>query len=117
MKKFNEWLSFRSNSYVETGNNEDNAFDIKNLSGASNPSSVQRIEDKFNQLVDIYGGPSKIRNKMMLLSEIIKSIYDFSDETQMNKIKTDLRTISNKLEMNNNLDDIKSDEEIDELER
>lgn len=117
MKNFNEWLSFRSNSYHEMDNNEDSAFNIQNISGPTNPSSVNLIEEKFKKLVDMYGGSAKIKNKMTLLVEIIKSIYDFDDENQLNKIKTDLRTIINKLQVNDNLDDIDNieDDDKDEL--
>ncbi len=117
MKKFNEWLSFRSNSYQESENAESaSAFDFHGLPTSSMSSSLSRAEDKFKGLVDRYGGPNKIKKKVILLSEIIKDIYDFSDPNQLSKIKTDLRNLLNHLQTNNNLDHVDDSEDSDEEE-
>lgn len=111
MKNFNEWLSFRSNSYNEMESHEsDSAFDFGHMPGSIS-SSVSRAEDKFKGLIDRYGGPSRVKNKRVLLAEIIKDIYDFSDERQLGKVKTDLRTLLNHLQTSNNLDNVEGGEE------
>ena len=105
MKKFNEWMSFRSNSYNETESAQQDAegmsaFDFSNIPGETNTSAVKRPEERLSKLTTMYG----VRNKMALLSDVIKDIYDFSNPEEMDKIKKDLRYLSNHLEENNNLD-------------
>ena len=116
MKNFNEWLSIRSNSYNETeGDGESqSAFDFKNIPGAKNPSGFSRAEEKYSNLVDRYGGHEKIRNKKMALAAVIEDIYDFSDPEQLDTVKRDLRFLTNRLEMNNNLDNLPKGEEESE---
>jgi len=118
MKNFNEWLSIRSNSYNETEGDESSqsAFDFKNIPGPKNSSGFSRAEEKYSSLVDRYGGPEKIKNKRMALAEVIKDIYDFSDPDQLDDVKRDLRTLTNRLEMNNNLENLPKDEEESEEE-
>ena len=120
MKNFNEWLSLRSNSYQEAeGHESDSAFDFRSMPGTVS-STVSRAAGRFKGMVDKYGGAEKIKNnrgqQRIVLADIIKDIYDFSDPTQLSKLKTDLRTLLNRLEVNNNLDD-ENDEnnEIDEI--
>lgn len=116
MKNFNEWLSLRSNSYNETESHEsDSAFDFSHMPGSIS-SSVSKAEDRFKGMIDRYGGPSKVKNKRVLLAEIIKDIYDFTDEQQLIKVKTDLRTLLSRLQTNNNLDNVEGGEESEELE-
>lgn len=116
MKNFNEWLSFRSNSYNETESHEsDSAFDFSHIPGSVS-TNVSRAEDRFKGMIDRYGGASKIRNKRVLLAEIIKDIYDFTDEKQLTKVKTDLRTLLSRLQTSNNLDNVEGGEESEELE-
>ena len=116
MKNFNEWLSLRSNSYQETeGHESDSAFDFRSM-----PGTVSRAAGRFKGMVDKYGGAEKIKNnrgqQRIVLADIIKDIYDFSDPTQLSKLKTDLRTLLNRLEVNNNLDDENDEnDEIDEI--
>lgn len=116
MKNFNEWLSIRSNSYNETeGDGESqSAFDFGNIPGSKNPSGISRAEEKYSNLVDRYGGPEKIRNKKMALAAVIKDIYDFSDPEQLDTVKRDLRILTNRLEMNNNLENLPKGEEESE---
>jgi len=121
MKNFNEWLSFRSNSYKESeGQESDSAFDFRSMPGTVS-STVSRAAGRFKGMVDKYGGAEKIKNnrgqQRIVLADIIKDIYDFNDPTQLSKLKTDLRTLLNRLEVNNNLDD-ENDEnnEIDEID-
>jgi len=121
MKNFNEWLSFRSNSYQESeGQESDSAFDFRSMPGNVS-STVSRAAGRFKGMVDKYGGAEKIKNnrgqQRIVLADIIKDIYDFNDPTQLSKLKTDLRTLLNRLEVNNNLDD-ENDEnnEIDEID-
>jgi hypothetical protein len=105
MKKFNEWMSFRSNSYNEAENDQQDAegtsaFDFSNIPGTKNTSTVKRPEERLSKLTTMYG----VRDKIRLLSDVIKDIYDFSNPEEMDKIKKDLRYLSNHLEENNNLD-------------
>jgi hypothetical protein len=116
MKNFNEWLSFRSNSYQESeGQESDSAFDFRSMPGTVS-STVSRAAGRFKGMLDKYGGAEKIKNnrgqQRIVLADIIKDIYDFSDSTQLSKLKTDLRTLLNHLEVNNNLD--VEDDENDE---
>ena len=110
MKKFNEWLSFRSNSYQENEESQ-SAFEFEPITGIKNPSGVGTTEQRFKGMLDRYGGEKNVKNKRLLLASLIKDIYDFSDPKQMNKIKIDLRYLLNKLEMNNNLENVKDEEE------
>ena len=105
MKKFNEWLSFRSNSYQENEIPETpSAFDFGKIPGAQNVSGVKRAEERLHKFVDMYG----VRNKRLLLADIIKDVYDFSAPEEMDKLKRDLRYLSTHLEKNNNLDMIET---------
>jgi hypothetical protein len=116
MKNFNEWLSFRSNSYQESeGQESDSAFDFRSMPGNVS-STVSRAAGRFKGMVDKYGGAKKIKNKRIVLADLIKDVYDFSDPSQLSKLKTDLRTLLNHLEVNNNLD-VENDEndENDEI--
>lgn len=117
MKNFNEWLSLRSNSYQEAEEHEsDSAFDFRSMPGSVS-SSVSRATGRFKGMVDKYGGPKRIKNKRVVLANLVKDIYDFNDPNQLNKLKTDLRTLLNHLEVNNNLDvedDIDDSEDTDE---
>jgi len=124
MKNFNEWLSFRSNSYQESeGQESDSAFDFRSMPGTVS-STVSRAAGRFKGMVDKYGGAEKIKNnrgqQRIVLADIIKDIYDFNDPTQLSKLKTDLRTLLNRLEVNNNLNNLddENDEnnEIDEID-
>jgi hypothetical protein len=115
MKNFNEWLSFRSNSYQESeGQESDSAFDFRS-------STVSRAAGRFKGMIDKYGGAEKIKNnrgqQRIVLADIIKDIYDFSDPSQLSKLKTDLRTLLNRLEVNNKLDDENDEnDEINEID-
>lgn len=114
MKNFNEWLSLRSNSYQEAeGHESDSAFDFRSMPGTVS-STVSRAAGRFKGMVDKYGGAKKIKNKRIVLADLIKDIYDFNDPSQLTKLKTDLRTLLNHLEVNNNLD--VEDDENDEME-
>jgi len=121
MKNFNEWLSFRSNSYQESeGQESDSAFDFRSMPGTVS-STVSRAAGRFKGMVDKYGGAEKIKNnrgqQRIVLADIIKDIYDFNDPTQLSKLKTDLRTLLNRLEVNNNLDDENDEnDEINEID-
>jgi len=121
MKNFNEWLSFRSNSYQESeGQESDSAFDFRSMPGNVS-STVSRAAGRFKGMVDKYGGAEKIKNnrgqQRIVLADIIKDIYDFNDPTQLSKLKTDLRTLLNRLEVNNNLDDENDEnDEINEID-
>lgn len=114
MKNFNEWLSLRSNSYQEAeGHESDSAFDFRSMPGTVS-STVSRAAGRFKGMVDKYGGAKKIKNKRIVLADLIKDIYDFNDPSQLTKLKTDLRTLLNHLEVNNNLD--VEDDENDEMD-
>jgi len=114
MKKFNEWLSFRSNSYQEMEAHDDaNAFNIDLPQGSTNSNSVNDLAEKFKKMVDSNGGAKRITNKMSLLSKIIESIYDFSDRSQISKVKNDLHTIANNIDEVSAID---SSEEIPEMQ-
>jgi len=121
MKNFNEWLSFRSNSYQESeGQESDSAFDFRSMPGTVS-STVSRAAGRFKGMVDKYGGAEKIKNnrgqQRIVLADIIKDIYDFNDPTQLSKLKTDLRTLLNRLEVNNNLNDENDEnDEINEID-
>jgi hypothetical protein len=121
MKNFNEWLSFRSNSYQESeGQESDSAFDFRSMPGTVS-STVSRAAGRFKGMLDKYGGAEKIKNnrgqQRIVLADIIKDIYDFSDPSQLSKLKTDLRTLLNRLEVNNNLDDENDEnDEINEID-
>lgn len=114
MKKFNEWLSFRSNSYNETESHEsDSAFEFGSMPG-SITSGVRRAEGRFKGMISQAGDPAKMRNKRVLLADLLKDIYDFADPTQLPKLKNDLRYLLNRLQTNNNLENIESDEDEEE---
>ena len=121
MKNFNEWLSFRSNSYQESeGQESDSAFDFRSMPGNVS-STVSRAAGRFEGMIDKYCGAEKIKNnrgqQRIVLADIIKDIYDFNDPTQLSKLKTDLRTLLNRLEVDNKLDDENDEnDEINEID-
>jgi len=109
MKKFNEWLSFKSNVHEEVTPNDvvdSDKFGFTKIPGAQNSGSIKHASERLSKIVDLYG----VRNNKLLLADLIKDIYDFSAPEEMDKLKRDLRYLLTHLEKNNNLDNIESNQ-------
>lgn len=117
MKNFNEWLSFRSNSYQENENPESGlAFDIEGMPTTSSiPSSVKTATERFEKSVQ-----GKFKNRQQRLIGIVsalESIYDFTKLSNLSLLRNELRTILNHIERNDdfvNFNPVK--EKDDEIE-
>lgn len=110
MKKFNEWLSFKSNVHEEVNPNDvvdSDKFGFTKIPGSQNVSSIKNASERLSKIINLYG----VRNNKMLLADLMKDIYDFSSADEISKLKRDLRYLSNHIEENNNLDIPESEQE------
>jgi hypothetical protein len=111
MKNFNEWLSFKSNSYQENENPESaSAFDIEGISSpTSMPSIVKNAASQYEKRVH-----GKFKNRQQRLAGLVAAlgtIYDFTKLSNLSMMRNELRTILTHIEKNDNFEDLNTSEE------
>lgn len=116
MKKFNEWLSFRSNSYHETETHGDHDFNSSDSNDKPLSGNANTIIEKIEKMIEDFGGSHSISNKSVFLSRLLRSIYDLSDTNEFNKMKNDLHTVANEMEKNQDTENLKDLPDIENFD-